>query len=491
MAFCGKIVVSCDFPSTFDEEGTAVILSKVFDRFVSKSPLTVMLRAIMERALPNERVDELFRQHAREQYERELLFSTVVSLLSLVVCSVRKSVNAAYTAAKGEIGVSVAALYDKLAKSEPAVARALVRETADRLRPVIRGMKATKLPLIGGWRTLILDGNHLAGTEHRIKETRTLNSAPLPGQALALLDPELMLMVDLFPCEDAHAQERRFLWRVLEAILKGDLIIADRNFCTTLFLFGLLQRGANFIVRQHASTLNGKELLGRRKSIGRGEKGQVFEQKMRIYDDRGEELVVRRITVELDEPTEAGETEVHLLTALSKRVGALRIAKAYLGRWTIENAFQELEQALESEIKTLCYPRAALLAFSVAVMTYNMYSTLKTALHAAHGAEAPPERLSGYYIGEEIGAIYGGMMVAIPAATWTRTFGRATPRQLARVLVQLASRVDPKRFHKTTRGPKKPPPRRTGGLREKHVSTYRLLQSRHDKPRKKSLATTA
>lgn len=468
-----------------------MVLSKVFDRFVSKSPLTVMLRAIMEHALPDERVDALFRRHAREQYERELLFSTVVSLLSLVVSSVRKSVHAAYKAAKDEINVSAQALYDKLAKSEPEVARALVRETADRLRPVIRGMKATRLPLIAGWRTLILDGNHLAGTEHRIQETRTLNSAPLPGQALVLLDPELMLMIDVFPCEDAHAQERRLLPRVLATIAKRDLIVADRNFCTTQFLFGLLRRGANFIIRQHASTLNGKELLGRRKYVGRTDKGEVFEQKMRIYDDRGEELVVRRITVELDEPTEDGETEVHLLTALPKRAGALRIAKAYLCRWTIENAFQELEQALESEINTLCYPRAALLAFSIAVVMYNTYSTLKAALHAAHGDDAPPERMSGYYIGEEIAAIYGGMIVAIPPATWNRTFGRATARQLARMLVELASRVDPKRFHKTTRGPKKPPPRRTGGLREKHVSTYRLLESRRTKPAEKTPAMTA
>lgn len=467
-----------------------MILSKVFDRFVSKSPLTVMLRAIMEHALPDERVDELFRRHARQQYERELLFSTVVSLLSLVVCSVRKSVNAAYKATKNEINVSAQALYDKLAKSEPEVARALVRETADRLRPVIRAMKATRPSPIAGWRTLILDGNHLAGTEHRIMETRTLNSAPLPGQALVLLDPELMLMIDVFPCEDAHSQERRFLWRVLATVVKGDLIIADRNFCTTQFLFGLVRHDANFIIRQHGSTLKGKELLGRRKHVGRTDKGVIFEQKMRIYDDDGKQLIVRRITVELDEPTEDGETEVHLLTALPKRIGALRIASAYLGRWTIENAFQELEQALESEIDTLCYPRAALLAFSIAVMTYNMYSTLKAALHAAHGDDAPPERMSGYYIGEEIGAIYGGMMVAIPPATWTRTFGHATARQLARVLVQLASRVDPERFHKTTRSAKKPPPRRTGGLREKHVSTYRLLQSRRHKPRKKLLAMT-
>jgi hypothetical protein len=486
-----KIIVSCGFPWTFGEEDPAMVLSKVFDRFVCKSPVTVMLRAVMEHALPVERIDELFRRHARQQYERELLFSSVVTLLSLVVFSVRKSVNAAYASMHEEFEVSVQSLYNKLSKAEPEVARALVCETAERLGPIIRGMKAAQEPLLPGWRTLILDGNHLAGTQHRTKETRLLNSAPLPGQALVLLDPQTMLMIDVFPCEDAHAQERRLLPQVLEAISKGYLLIADRNFCTTMFLFGLRRRGADFIIRQHASTLNGKELLGKRKYVGRSDRGTVFEQKMRIYDDYGAELVLRRITIELDQPTENGDTEVHLLTSLPRRVGALHVAKLYLCRWTIENAFQELEQSLESEINTLCYPRAALLAFSVAVLTYNMYSTLKAALRAVHGEDAAPHKLSGYYLAEEIRAIYGGMMVVIPAATWTKTFGRLSARQLAGVLKQFASHVNPKRFHKRTRGPKKPPPRRTGGLREKHVSTYRLLKTRAAQRAKNTTAMTA
>jgi IS4 transposase len=455
-----------------------MVLGKVFERFTKKSPVTVMMRGILEFALPEERIDALFRRHARRQYERELLFSSVVNLLSLVVCSVRKSVNAAYQATKDEFQVSVQSLYHKLSKSEPEVTRALVRESAERLRPAIAALKPARPPLLRGWRVLILDGNHLTGTEHRLKETRLLHSSPLPGQALVVLDPASMLMVDLFPCEDAHAQERSLLPEVLKSVQPGDLYIADRNFCTTQFLFGLVARGADFVIRQHASTLQGKELLGTRKRIGRTDRGVVYEQKLRINNEQGAELTLRRVTIELDEPTEDGETEIHLLTTLPARINALRVAALYLQRWTIENAFQELEQSLESEIDTLCYPGAALLAFGVAVLTYNMLSTMKAALRSAHGEDAAVHKLSGYYLAEEIRAIYGGMMVAIPPGTWTKTFGSLTPRQLASVLKNIASHVVVGRFHKTTRGPKKPPPPRTGGLREKHVSTARLLATR-------------
>lgn len=455
-----------------------MILGKVFERFVNKSPVTVMMRAVLEFALPEGRIDALFRRHARQQYERELLFSSVVKLLSLVVCSVRKSVNSAYESMKDEFNVSVQSLYYKLSKTEPEVTRALVRESAERLRPVVKALKAARPPLLPGWRVLILDGNHLAGTQHRLKETRVLNSAPLPGQALVVLDPEYMLMVDIFPCEDGHAQERSLLPKVLKSVQPGDLYIADRNFCTTMFLFGLAARGADFVIRQHASTLQGKELLGKRKRIGRTDRGVVYEQKLRICNEDGAELILRRITIELDAPTADGETEINLLTALPARIGALRVAALYLQRWTIENAFQEVEQALESEIDTLCYPRAALLAFGVAVLTYNMLSTMKAALRSVHGEDAAVHKLSGYYLAEEISAIYGGMMVAIPPGTWAKTFGSLTARQLASVLKDIASHVNPQRFHKQTRGPKKPPPTRTGGLREKHVSSARLLATR-------------
>ena len=160
------------------------------------------------------------------------------------------------------------------------------------------------MPLLPTLNIKILDGNHLAGTEHRLEETRRSNSQPLPGHALVVLDPQVMLMIDVFPCEDAYAQERSLLVEVLSTVAAKDCWIADRNFCTTEFLFGINRRGAFFIIRQHASTLNGKRLIGQRKFVGKCDGGKVYEQAIEIDDPQTDEtLVLRRITVELDEPT--------------------------------------------------------------------------------------------------------------------------------------------------------------------------------------------
>ena len=39
-------------------------LGKVFDRFAKHSPVTVMMRGILEFAFPPKALDELFREHA-------------------------------------------------------------------------------------------------------------------------------------------------------------------------------------------------------------------------------------------------------------------------------------------------------------------------------------------------------------------------------------------------------------------------------------------
>jgi hypothetical protein len=54
----------------------------------------------------------------------------------------------------------------------------------------------------------VCDGNHIGVTEHRLSVLQDQRAGALPGQAIAVLDPDRMLVVDVFPCEDDHAQER-------------------------------------------------------------------------------------------------------------------------------------------------------------------------------------------------------------------------------------------------------------------------------------------
>lgn len=454
------------------------MFTEVMDRFVEQSPVSVMFRGTLENAVTPELLDEVFVSTAKRQRVSELLFSSVVDLLGVVVTRARRSVNEAYRAKREKFTVSVTSVYNKLQGVETEVARQMVRQTAARMAQVVGRLGASGRSLLPGYRVKIVDGNHLAATEHRIQELRTIGSGPLPGQALVVLDPARMLMIDVFPCEDGHAQERSLLPQVLPTVQANDLWIADRNFCTTDFLFGIAARSAKFIIRQHRQTLR-CELLGSPRKIGRCATGVIYEQKVRLWDAKGHGKDVRRVTIKLKEPTRDGDTEIHLLTNLPPRdANARAVANLYLRRWTVENAFQELGQALHSEINTLGYPKAALLCFCVAILTYNAVSVVKSAMAAVHGPKAERRSISGYYLAGELAAAYHGMVIAVPSEEWTRHFGSLSAQELARILKALAAKVRPDRFRKNVRGPKKPRPKRSSGKRHPHVSTARILAQR-------------
>jgi hypothetical protein len=406
-----------------------MILREVYERFAKKKPVSVMMRATIENVLAEERLNAIFKNNAQQQVAGELMFSTVADILGLVVCQTYPSVNAVYKDREEEIGVTIKSVYDKLQGIEPVVSRALVRETAVRMQAIIKQIGGISKPPLARYRAKVVDGNHFRRTDRRIAELRGLNVAPLPGKALVVFDPQYRLVVDVIPCEDGHAQERSLFPELLETVKSKDLWIADRNFCTVGFLFGIASRHGKFIIRQHGNLPY--TLKGRRKRVGETETGVVYEQAMQVSDDKGKIRTFRRITVVLHEPTRDGDTEIHIVSNLPKRIGAIHIADLYRDRWQIETAFQELAENLESEIKTLGYPKAALFGFCMALVTYNLLSVVRAAFQAVHGEEAA-SRLSTYYMANEVARIHDGMSVILDGAFWKDKFAKLTPTQLAK-----------------------------------------------------------
>jgi hypothetical protein len=448
-------------------------LQAVLDRFVQKSPVTVMTRAVLENALAPTSIDALFGEHSEWQYERKLLFSSVVDLMGMVVCRLQPSIHTAYKAVKDTLPVSLAAVYDKVNGIEPPVTGALVRHTASKLASVIEAIGGQLPPLVPGYRARIIDGNHLAATERRLAVLRQSKAGPLPGHALVILDPALMMAIDVVPCEDGHAQERSLFADVLSRVAPGDLWIGDRNFCTVGFLQGVAARGGSFVIRQHANLPIASSGTLRRR--GRCSTGAVFEQTVTMIDDDGETMKFRRIVVLPDEPTREGDTEIAVLTNLSvRRATAGRIADIYSERWTIEGLFQTLAQMLSGEIPSLGYPKAALFAFGVALVSYNIAAVVRAALRAKFGHDKVEDEVSWYYVANEVRNVSGGMDVALDDEVWTR-FHTMSPQALGCALLEYAAHVRLLTFTRTKRGPKKPVPPRTRYTDTPHVSTARLL----------------
>ena len=452
------------------------MVSTVFDRFVEKSPVSVMARGLLERVVPPEQLDAWFHQSANIQYTKTLLFSSVFELMHLVVCGVHPSLNAAYQAKRDEMTVSIQAVYQKVNGVELTTSADLVRSVAQSVTPIIHDLGGTELPRLPGYHVKILDGNCLAASEHRVAPLRTVAAAPLPGKSLVVYDPELRIPLDVCPCEDGHAQERSLLNAVLATVRAGDVWIADRNFCTRRFLGQLDDTQAYFVIREHGNlpwTAAGNE-----RYIGRTDTGAVYEQAVTVQDEDGTDHHVRRIRVSLNRKTRDGHVTLAIMTNLPQDAAAApTIAELYRGRWTIETAFQELTEYLQSEINTLGYPPAALFGFCLALIAYMGMKVIRAALSAVHGREKIAEEVSDYYISHELSGTYQGMMIAIPEEEWI-WFRTLSDAEFITKLTRLASKANLATFRKHPRGPKKPTPKRKKDPKTPHVSTAKLLKKR-------------
>jgi hypothetical protein len=482
----------------FFTEDRAMLAEDLLAEYAKKAPVPVMLRGILENVLAPQRLNAIFESEAAQQYTRKLTFAMVVDLMCRVVTRVQPSVRAAYRERPEDFPVGQRAIYDKVNGVEPRVSAALVRTTARELEVVLRTLGQVAPPAVPGYRLKIVDGNHFSATDRRLRLLRG-GGPPLPGQALAVLDPALGLVIDLFPCEDGHAQERSLLTEVLRTVQPRDLLIEDRNFCTTGYLFGIHRKNAAFLVRQHANSLRW-ELVGERRLLGRTEKGQVYEQAVRLRSEEGQELLARRITIVLDQPTRDGETEIHLLTNLPEEdADGLLLARLYLLRWLIETAFAELTVPLACEIKSLGSPPAAIFTFATAVVCYNAIQVLKAAIVAAHQPAPAPapnpaavttalvprslrDELSLYYIANEVSTLWRGIDLLTPQSLWDEQFGKLNSDELADRLRTMAAHVNLQAFRK--RSPSKRPPKRTSASRPgSHVSTAKVLAGVPPRPK--------
>ena len=107
-------------------------MDELLKRFSEQAPVAVMARLGLQRAIGAEWVNQVFEEHSETQYTRELLFSTVVELMSLVALGMRPSLHAAAQKMREKVPVSMTALYDKVNRVEPNVVRALVCSSAVR-----------------------------------------------------------------------------------------------------------------------------------------------------------------------------------------------------------------------------------------------------------------------------------------------------------------------------------------------------------------------
>jgi hypothetical protein len=445
----------------------------VFEKFCSFAPFAVMTQIVM-RACILEKFSGVFQRARGRQYEEKLSFEDFAIAIADVALGVCRNPNQAYRVHKKKLGVARSRFYDKLNCTNTDVSEEIIATMAPCIAEMQDALEFTPWEGIPGYRLLVVDGNHLEKTDRRIAKLRGRGVAPLPGTAVARFDLGRQIFDRVYLLEDAHQQEAVTCQAIVDDLEPSDVIVADRHYCIVEFMNQLAVNN-HFAIRHHAR-LPGV-LLGKRKKLGRIATGTVYEQAMRLKKEE-DSLVVRRITIELDEPTQDGDLVIHLLTNLPGNVSGKLIAEVYHRRWEEETAFYYLRMCFNGELPSLGHPRAALFLFAMTLMAYNVLQVIWAAFFATHDDEEV-QNISNLYVSQEIMSTTPGMLIILDDDEWDSLIPTST-KQVARLLKQIAKKTSLADYRKSVRKPKPKKPRKKktkkkANAKHSHLSTAKVI----------------
>ncbi len=187
--------------------------------------------------------------------------------------------------------------------------------------------------------------------------------------------------------------EMGLAWRMLSSIPEGLLLLVDRGFCAWWFLFGILDRRSQFLVRAKSN------MRGRRfKKLGRGD--WLVEFKMprrvrRLFPGSPRHLVLRELTIRV-----RGEWHRFLTSLTDVEIySAAELVSLYRERWEEELVLDEIKTH-QVGAATVNHPvifrsmtahRVLQEAYGL-VLAYNLVRSLMA--EAARRAQVPPVRIS-------------------------------------------------------------------------------------------------
>ena len=177
---------------------------------------------------------------------------------------------------------------------------------------------------------------------------------------------------------------------------------------------------------------------------------------------------------------------LYLLTNLpAQAASAVTVVELYLTRWTVETAFLRWTVELRCEIDTLGYPRAALVGFAVAAVAFNVLAVVKAALRQVHGMAVIEQTVSRYSLTTEMANLAKALETVLDPEDWA-VFHALSTATMAAWLLELAGRVNLRKYRKHPRGSQKTSPQRKHDPQRPHVSVARILEERKARRQMKS-----
>lgn len=448
---------------------------------LSRLPLADAVLSLCSYALDADHLQEIFDAHRGRSYEDVLTFPAMVNIICDALLEHEGSGRQAMIRAeeREELEATKQAAYGKLRRIPISLSNGFLARTTDRLREVFPQEAACRLPAsLRHLDVVAIDGKKIKRAAKRLKVARGYSGTPLGGKALAALDLRTGLVVAMNAHLDGETNDAPLvadlLPQVRQRLPKRRLWIADRQFCDLTQPHNFRQEDDEFLVRYHSKThfhrdsdvpiRKGKDSQGRRYLEEWGWLGKPGGKKS---------LYVRRITL-----FRKNDEDVILVTSLldADKYPATHLMDAYLGRWGIENVFQQVTEVFHLERLISSTPQGTIFQFSFCLFLYNLIHVTRGYL--AEAQQRKPDTISSEMVFYDVHRQLISLTELAERESVIEYFQTpCTTEELIEHVRALLADLWHDRWIKSPKKKKPPKPKSTTVINGGHTSLYRIIQA--------------
>jgi len=248
--------------------------------------------------------------------------------------------------------------------------------------------------------------------------------------------------------------ETALLRQILDSFEEGDVMVADRYFCSFMMLALLQARGVHVCARLHQRR---PADLRQGRRLGPGDRLVTWTRPARpawmsedVYARIPETLTLRQIEFDVSEPGKRAET-ITVVTTLTDPVAfpAEDIAELYGYRWNVELDLRQIKQTLSLDHLRCKTPEMVLRELWVTLLGHNLVRKVIAVAAAVH--DKPPRQLGFTLACQAI--LSSWMLLATgccrdPAELWRLALTRIAANEVANRPGRIEPRVLKRRRHR-------------------------------------------
>jgi len=483
---------ACQVPPDLLGQPLVDVVEKPFAREVlNRLPLAEAFYILWAHLAPDPVLAPLFAEFRGRCYQDKLAFAEVVRLLADAITRYHGSGHRAIKKAlqRQQLSAKARAVYAKLGRLPLPLAEAFLSRLTARLRPLFPvGLVRSELPpSVAGLTVTVLDGKTLKKAAKRLLATRGRPGKLYGGKLLVAYLPRDGLAVAFAADPDGEANDIRLVPRVLPlvraAVAGPRLFVCDSQFCDLDQAARFTEDDDHYLLRftlRNSFTAD----AARPARSGVTANGQAFTEE---WGWMGSEKDKRRCYVRRLTLVRPGEVAVILVTDLldEQAYPGVELLVVYLGRWQIENVFQEITEVFALDHLIGCTPQATVFQAALCLVIYNVLQLVRSYAAASQDGALRVGELSAEKIfadmHEELISLHRTLQVdeLLPLLRQPLSTEDLCLRLAA--LLEQAWSVDWKKAVAKKPRPHKPKAKQSGA----HTSVHKILQQAKEKPAKR------